>query len=130
MTEAAGDVEHRRRPEQREANAVFTTMPFGRHRGQTLDTVPSDYLEWVIREGIERPHWLLDAVRDELDRRRYGRQQYGAPPREQTGVVVANAVRRWFNRLSLMHHPDRGGDDKSMQIVNQAHAILREELRL
>jgi uncharacterized protein (DUF3820 family) len=24
-------------------------LPFGRHKGQPLDTVPSDYLDWLLR---------------------------------------------------------------------------------
>jgi hypothetical protein len=33
-------------------------------------------------------------------------------------------VKRWFAQLALKYHPDRGGDTKAMQVVNDAHNLL------
>jgi len=34
------------------------TLTFGKYKDWTLDSVPGDYLEWILREGIDRPCWL------------------------------------------------------------------------
>ncbi len=47
----------------------MTRMPFGKHRGELLGNVPTDYLEWV-RE-IATTDWLRRAIRGELNRREF-----------------------------------------------------------
>lgn len=32
------------------AKPLPATMPFGKYRGRSLSEIPTDYLEWVIRE--------------------------------------------------------------------------------
>lgn len=119
-------------------------MPFGRHEGQTLAEIPTGYLQWILREQITNPHWLLARVELELWTRRVResgprreeqqRRAETPPPRQdaqpRTGLVVADAVRRWFNKLALQYHPDRGGSDKLMGVINHAHLLLKEELKL
>lgn len=34
-------------------------------------------------------------------------------------------AKRAFRRQSLLHHPDRGGDDRKMKAINAAYAYLR-----
>lgn len=108
-------------------------MPWGKHKGTPLEEVPTDYLVWVAGQRPIRPGWLRGAVDDELRRRRTkraGTTNQRQQSDQQTGVVVADAIRRVFNRLALAHHPDRGGSDERMRVVNEAHQMLREELRL
>jgi hypothetical protein len=50
---------------------------FGRHKGQPLPDVPSDYLSWVLRE-VKLSSGLRNAVADELARR--GVEPPPAPP--------------------------------------------------
>ena len=35
------------------------------------------------------------------------------------------AANRQFRRLAMMHHPDRGGDSRSLQRINHAIAVIR-----
>jgi len=48
---------------------VLTTLPFGRHRGQPMSAVPSDYLEWLLRNADGTSQDVMVTVRTELDRR-------------------------------------------------------------
>jgi hypothetical protein len=43
-------------------------LPFGRHKDQPLDTVPSDYLDWLLR-SCKLSSGLRCSVADELRRR-------------------------------------------------------------
>jgi hypothetical protein len=94
-------------------------MPFGRHRGQRLEDVPLDYLEWVLREADNASPYLRQAVEAEV-RRRYGVGQDAPPPRLEWQPLV----RKWYGRLSLKHHPDRGGSHQAMLAINDARDLL------
>jgi len=43
-------------------------MPFGKHKGELLEEIPSDYLRWVV-DNVEGKDWLVDAAQEELDYR-------------------------------------------------------------
>ena len=36
-------------------------------------------------------------------------------------------IKRAYHKLAMKHHPDRGGDVSTMQSINEAYNILREE---
>lgn len=42
-------------------------LDFGKHKGLTLEEVPSDYLKWIIRTEFTQD--LKDEARKELDQR-------------------------------------------------------------
>lgn len=61
-------------------------MPFGKHRGQTLDQVDSGYLTWCVRECTTIDADLLDAIKAELARRRsLGRERDDDPRARSQG---------------------------------------------
>jgi hypothetical protein len=43
------------------------TMPFGKHKGTSLDKVPADYLLWCHNEIAELRGPLKDYISDNLD---------------------------------------------------------------
>ncbi|MGO9178583.1 MAG: putative quorum-sensing-regulated virulence factor [Candidatus Limnocylindrales bacterium] len=51
-------------------NMVAGRMPWGKHRGELFEDVPSDYLRWVLREADAADVDLRHEIRNELDRRR------------------------------------------------------------
>jgi curved DNA-binding protein CbpA len=43
-------------------------------------------------------------------------------------VDLRGLMKRWFAELSLRYHPDRGGTDAEMRVVNDAYERLRKLL--
>ena len=43
-----------------------TVLPFGRHRGTPLSAVPTDYLQWMLRDCRGLSHDLREAVAGQL----------------------------------------------------------------
>jgi hypothetical protein len=109
-------------------------MPFGRHRGEPLEDVPSDYLDWLLRVCTLQPP-LRRAVQDEVARRRQwgGRRRReepcdgtGRPASDRAVVDWAGVIRTWHRQLVLRWHPDRGGTTESAQAIADAHELLKE----
>ena len=48
---------------------VDAVLPFGKHRGESIRTVPTTYLRWLVRGCDRLDPWLLSQVKDELERR-------------------------------------------------------------
>src|SRR6516162_7351785 len=109
--------------------AAFT---FGKHAGEAVKDVPSDYLCWVVRECLRiRPSLLLAAVgelrrrgedvdallreRGDAERHRRERVTQDTDPRP---ADVRPIVDKWYRRLVLDYHPDRGGSTEIMQALN------------
>jgi hypothetical protein len=57
-----------RRPEPTPWTPPAATMPFGKYKARGLDTIPADYLEWLLENCELRPA-LKRAVEAELHRR-------------------------------------------------------------
>jgi hypothetical protein len=94
-------------------------MPFGKHKGQRIEDIPTSYLAWLLNEcDLER--WLEHAVTEEMERRREAREERRAqqqadypPPADLAGLIA-----RCHRELTMAHHPDRGGDVDVMKGVN------------
>ena len=48
---------------------AMSALPFGRHRGESIATVPTDYLAWLFRNADPASPDVVATVRKELDRR-------------------------------------------------------------
>jgi hypothetical protein len=103
-------------------------MPFGKYKGKTLDQIPPDYLDWVLREAESASPFLKDAIRRHL----YGGPEPEPGPRPEPeakatqGVTDMKAiVKRWYAELVMRYHPDRGGEHAVMVALNDAHARLK-----
>jgi hypothetical protein len=103
-------------------------MPFGKHRGQQLNKLPTSYLEWLLTlNKLRLP--LRNAVNDVLESRRYQSQVQAPTPSSEIFVAAEDIVRAGYRHLSQQHHPDKGGDVERMKSVNLAAAWLRTNLR-
>ncbi len=100
-------------------------MPWGKYRGLDLtdDEIPSSYLMYLL-EVREWGHWeqrLKEAVADELRRRV---DSISEPSMCQE--VIPEPVLDWrsvFRQAALKFHPDRGGNNAAMSVLN----YLREQ---
>jgi hypothetical protein len=104
-------------------------MPFGKHQGQEVSTVPAGYLCWILESFTDLDDDLREAIRHELVRRfelvHVTNYIMGLGPDELESIVS-----NWFRRLALKWHPDRGADHRAMQALNEPHHEIRKELRL
>lgn len=92
-------------------------LDFGKYRGCDLRDIPGEYLEWLV----ETTRKTADAAEAEIDRRQRAEQaDIGWCER----LIVAG-----YRDLAKRHHPDHGGDLKSMQEINAAVEVLREMVR-
>lgn len=106
-------------------------MPWGKHKGEELETVPDSYLWWVLENADNASPMLLAAIRRHLGveeetpkQREHARTIVGAVLKQDVESAVANVVRQ----MSKKYHPDRGGGVVQMQVVNEMAAQLRVAL--
>lgn len=96
-------------------------MPFGMYKGRDVRAVPRDYLLWLHKGGKVKFGWLKD----------YLQSQFGpsVPVEEPEDSPTESVVQRWAMTMSMKYHPDRGGDTKQMQAINDAIETLRKLIR-
>ena len=101
-------------------------MPFGKHKGQTVESLPDDYLAWLLTRDLYEP--LTSAVLGEAERRgeeAARRESSGMPPKE----ILNELLTAGFHSLAKRYHPDTGGDEKIMQHVTAAVTWLRKHIK-
>jgi hypothetical protein len=101
-------------------------MTFGRHKGQPLSEIPSDYLVWILEHANNAKPYLRKAIEREMARREHddnGKQHTAS------GNLTNGIIRTWFRELCLKFHPDRGGHVEAMKAINHAHDRLKDLVR-
>jgi hypothetical protein len=106
-------------------------MPFGKHRGEELETIPDSYLWWVLENADNASPILLAAIRKQL-----GVAEETPKQQQQTKAIVGavmkrdveSAVASVVRQMSMKYHPDRSGTIAQMQVVNEMAAQLRVAL--
>jgi hypothetical protein len=99
-------------------------MPFGKYRDRLLSEIPDGYLAWLLRECDLSP-WLRDEVQSEIQQRHGRHEQVNQEAEAQERAVVGGVLQGWYRQLCLRYHPDRGGSDQEMRVVNDAYERLR-----
>jgi hypothetical protein len=102
----------------------YLRMPFGRHRGQTLDQIPVSYLRWVLANCHDISLDLRRGIQSVLA------EAEGAPRTDEPGerpppADWAPILKTWYGALALKYHPDRGGTHEQMIVINEAYDRLR-----
>jgi hypothetical protein len=95
-------------------------MPWGKYRGRHIMDVPAGYLGWLLEECASAPAYLLDAAQAELGRR-YGTGERATCPRCSRAEAVVLA---WYRKAARRCHPDTGGSEVAMRLLND----LRDEV--
>lgn len=107
-------------------------MPFGKDLGWNLEDLPDSYLTFIADfDDLRSP--LREGLDVEVLRRQPGSSKIqGVRRAEMTPRArefAEQIIDMGYRRLSLIHHPDRGGELAEMQTLNLASAWLRSGLR-
>jgi len=113
-------------------------MPFGKHKGEDIRTLPDGYLNWLYRSA-DLYGDLAAAV--EFEWRLRNEEPYEEPdePDEPAAgdfaladpadrALLAELVSAGFRALAMKYHPDRGGDPERMVRLNRLMERLRGAL--
>ena len=92
-------------------------MPFGKFRGEQLDRIPRQYLEW-LKDHIP----LRDPLKTEVYR------QTLSLAVQDDGISVLQ-VQSVYHQLARKYHPDLGGNTIAMQAVNEFRDKLVQRAR-
>lgn len=121
---------HRRDMIRARGKVVYNRMPFGRHRGRLLPDIPTNYLQWVLRECTEIDPTLRRAIQAELESRPWAGTLPGTstPGGDGRSVVdVRSALKSWYREMALRYHPDRTLDNgTAMKAINAGYERLQE----
>ena len=106
-------------------------MPFGCHKGTELADLPDDYFDWLfglpdLYLGLRRAVDAEAARRDEAPEEHH--EHASRPRRGAEDALVEPAreiVKEGLHALALRHHPDHGGNVRTMQEINAAADMLR-----
>jgi hypothetical protein len=103
-------------------------MPFGRHKGLRLDTLPEDYLAWLRGlDDLREP--LRSAIETEWSRRRGTRPSRGRLLPADAMPLADALITAGYRVLTKQYHPDLGGDPRQMTLLNLVVDHLRGTIR-
>lgn len=87
-------------------------LKFGKHKGKDLRDVPESYLQWLLDNATN----LTPALKQEIIN-------------ILTPSPSIGQIGKWYRSLALAYHPDKGGTNEQMKVVNYAYESLLKILR-
>ena len=102
----------------------MTRMPWGKHRDIPIKQIESSYLVWALENANLQPS-LAQAITAEL------RSRFGPPPPPSwrspcpDPVLAGAVITAGLHILARRHHPDCGGDLRTMQQLNAVAEWLK-----
>jgi hypothetical protein len=94
-----------------------------RGRPFRLADLPLFYLRWRLRRNWRLGDLERQAMRAEVKRR--GREEAAPRPADARELDWDAIVSGWLRIMAMRYHPDRGGSDAAMQVVNDGAEELR-----
>jgi hypothetical protein len=97
---------------------------FGKYKGSQLENLPDDYLDWLSTVDLRNQRLHL-AVEEERQRRLFFQENRGRVNAKLIDELVSAGVRS----LARKYHPDHGGSNERMQLVNICAAWIKAQAR-
>jgi uncharacterized protein (DUF3820 family) len=89
----------------------YKTFPFGKYKGYILDEIPTNYIVYAI-EQMDLPDELTDEFKliliDRLD----------------IDLIYVD-IKKYYREMCKKYHPDTGGSDYAMQIINEFYNLIK-----
>ena len=105
-------------------------LTFGKYLGKRLEEVPESYLIWVLENLTHlNPHTRMSIEQFLL--KDDGAHESPTSTVEDSPVNIEafeGLIKTWYRQMAQRHHPDRGGDNKSMSVINDGYEKLCEML--
>jgi len=101
-------------------------MPFGKYKGEEVDSIPEEYLQWLWEE-VDLRGQLKRSVRHVLRAYTIHRDEPADEPCDKCLEVVnvgPDKIKRVYREMAMRWHPDRGGTVQAMQAINEFHERL------
>src|SRR5690606_36506550 len=95
---------------------------FGKHRGKPLEEIPLDYLHWFYVNCENASPYLRVEIGRILREREHDQSE------QPSTALTTDVASRWYLRLAVEFHPDRGGSHEAMKAVNRGREVLLEML--
>jgi uncharacterized protein (DUF3820 family) len=97
-------------------------MPFGKHAGERVEDLPTDYLHWCLKNVAKLDPRLRKAMETTLG------MPASQPAADIKPVVakVEDRLKMWYRRATMKYHPDRGGSNEIQRVVNECYESLSE----
>jgi hypothetical protein len=89
----------------------YQSMPFGKFKGIRIVEIPTNYLCYAVEE-FELPIELENAIKFEVSVR------LDLQPIESNNVTEQD-FKNIYRKLSVKYHPDRGGSEIEMKVLNE-----------
>ncbi|OAI40196.1 hypothetical protein AYO40_05055 [Planctomycetaceae bacterium SCGC AG-212-D15] len=112
-------------------------LKFGRHKGRTVEAIPTAYLRWLMNSDIDLDDDLTKAVLEELACRRAERAERAAALDDdeeeeefRPAPGLDEKLRQWHRDMVMRFHPDRGGSHEGMVAINVGYERLKELLEV
>jgi len=99
-------------------------LPFDRYKGVPLEDLPSDYFNWLLSLDNLRDKLRL-ALEEEQQRRLFFQENRGCVNAKLVDELVSAGLRS----LARKYHPDHGGSNERMQLVNICAAWIKAQAR-
>jgi hypothetical protein len=111
---------------------MYTTMPFGKHKGRPISTLPDSYLAWLTSlPDLREP--LRSEVEREIEWRTGARESSSSPSSYASPCpspeLASDLIAAGFKNLAKRLHPDVGGSHEKMLLLNNIAEWLRSRLR-
>lgn len=105
-------------------------MPFGRYKGVLIADLDDGYLTW-LHDHVDLREPLKSAIQAEYALRFSSHHKSGKarPLDAEMRQMATEIVSAGYRKLAMEHHPDHGGETRTMQLVNRAADFLRQAVR-
>jgi hypothetical protein len=105
-------------------------LTYGKYKGEDVEDIPESYLEWIEKDKADE----LNELQQAMERR--GLSTNRPRPKTTVKTVVQETTKvtplqlemmeLGYKKLALARHPDRGGNTRDMQLLNDAITKARK----